>query len=178
MKKLTPLVSGMAVLGAAGAAAVIVPAVGSASSPASSTVTASPMSQKMSYGGGVYEMDPPAAAGSASPTTGGSQVTAQQAFDSFSQTGLYSYASNYSKPIVQLGVFTDSGQGSPNADGSMTPSISNRSAWFITYHNVPDSNAGPGTGPPVTVLHDIVAVVDANTGVCLEVLSGLPDPSH
>jgi hypothetical protein len=102
-------------------------------------------------------------------------VTPQAALASFEATGVYSYASSYSTPTISRARFTDEGQGTSNADGTMTLAIADRPVWMITYRNVPDSPAGPAGSTQVTVIHDVVALVDSSSGVCLEVLSGIPD---
>jgi len=65
--------------------------------------------------------------------------------------------------------------------GQLKPNIDQQPVWVIRYENVPDSPSGtggvassPGTGTAV-FLHDIVAIVNADTDIVEEVDSDVPD---
>lgn len=126
------------------------------------------------FGHGEFRFDPPVA--SQKPN-----ISAAQAYASFQSTGLYPNAARYSTPAAQFSLYTEYGAGSIQPDGSVQRPPARRPVWLITVSGVPDSPSGGGSlkkstsQTQVTVIHDIVAVVDASTGRTLDVISTAPD---
>jgi hypothetical protein len=126
------------------------------------------------YGGGQVRFDPP-------PPTFAPTITASQAYAAYTKTGLYPDAPTYSTPTIRLASYTDYGSGTANASGAIVPSNVQRRVWMITFTNVPDvasvgaSAPGQPTSSAKPVLHSIVVVVDATSGVATDLFSGIPD---
>lgn len=133
-------------------------------------------SNPTTYDAGTIRFDP--APVSYSPT-----VSAAAAYQAWATTGGYANAVQYSRPTVQLAAFTDYGQGTHTTNGQITLTHVQEPVWVITFVNVPDAASGGAVarGEPTAAvkkeLHNIVAIVDANTQTVIEVMSDLPDPS-
>jgi hypothetical protein len=128
-----------------------------------------------SYSGGFVHFGPPQ--DSYVPV-----VSAADALSAFEKTGLYSNELAGKTPTEFLASYTSyEGSEAVTASGQLMPNIDQQPAWVIRYENVPDTSSGTGglVGSPgagtVVFLHDIVAIVDADTGVVEEVNSDVPD---
>jgi hypothetical protein len=143
-------------------------------SPIVAPIASNPIASSVTYNEGQIRFDPPA-------PTYVPIVSSSDAYQAFNSLGLYPEASTLSTPSFQLAKFTNYGNGSIEPTGAINPVHSGQPVWVITFANVPDQAsgganvAGAETIPPVTVLHNIVAIVDANSGTVLDVMSELPD---
>lgn len=129
-----------------------------------------------SYGDGFIRFDPP-------PSNYSPSISAASALAAFEATGLYGgnlqgksrqeFLADYRGYEGATSVSSVSGDLQPSAQ---------MPAWVILYESVPDSVSGAGCAKssescpsaPV-VLHDIIAIVDADTGMVEQVTSDLPD---
>ncbi len=126
------------------------------------------LTHRFTYDHGMLDFQPPA--GGMRPT-----VSRDDAVAAFMATGLYSGPISGAKPQVFLAAYTNHGAGTDDAHGHLVLSTSNRPVWVVRYVNIPDSPGGSSQDGAATVLHDIIALVDARSGQVLEVDSDLPD---
>jgi len=109
------------------------------------------------------------------------RVSAGEAYQAYLAAGVYEYARRYAVPHARLASFTDFGNGTPAADGSLNLAYRDAPEWVITFHDVPDGGSGPAALPSAprpsrhVELHDVVVIVSAETGVEQMVLSDVPD---
>jgi len=101
--------------------------------------------------------------------------SSKAAYDGFTASGVYSWAPRYSPATVRFALYT--------ASGTTTNHV-RQPVWVIIFHNVPDLGShdqsmgvGPTT-PPATQLHDIVIVVDDQTGRPTDLFSTGPAEQH
>jgi hypothetical protein len=87
------------------------------------------------------------------------------ALKKFLDTGPYSEAVRRDTPTEFLASYSHYVGGSPSPE--------DEPVWVIRYVKVPDVGAGPGDDP--VELHDILVLVDSQTGQPLAVYSSVPD---
>ncbi|HET7311679.1 MAG TPA: hypothetical protein VFJ17_10180 [Mycobacteriales bacterium] len=93
----------------------------------------------------------------------------------FEATHLYADVVARQTPQTFLASMTDYSGGTLAADGTLLPPSAARIVWVIRYTGVTDAGSGPDEQE--TAIHDIVAYVDATSGVVEQVSSDLPDAS-
>ena len=97
------------------------------------------------------------------------------ALAAFEATHLYADVVARQAPQTFLASMTDYSGGTLAADGTLLPRSAASIVWVIRYTGVTDAGSGPDEQE--TAIHDIVAYVDAESGVVEQVTSDLPDAS-
>jgi hypothetical protein len=131
----------------------------------------------VTYDKGIKRFDP------ISPNSPPPPVDEKQATSAFEKTGVDAKVIQNVAVQTFLSEYTDFGQ-SATLDGKELK-YDHRLSWVIRYPNAITGDVGmgaPGTegaspSKQVAVPHDVVAIVDAESGVCLEILNDVPDPS-
>ena len=113
----------------------------------------------VTYNQGMLRFDP-------APVGARALITEDQAVKVFKR-GPYGDADRYSPAQVFLSAFTDYGGTKPGGGR-----YDHQLAWVVRHTGVPDTGSGQQA---TTELHDVVAVIDANAGTSLMVVSSMAD---
>ena len=116
------------------------------------------------------------------PASAMPKLTPQQATSLAMATNEAPSDGNYSSQTTAFCLYTDTGEGDLQKDGSVSPYHVQQPAWIVTYKDAIGVSSGGASiqgespGPPVVVHQDRVIVIDDSTGAALLSLEGTPGP--
>ena len=141
-------------------------------------------SQALTYGDGMDRFDVP-------PEGVTPRMTADSAYDAWMNGGGHRPESS-EDPETRFVLYTNFAAGQMLDSGLVAHSSTKRPAWIVRFTNVSSSASGGGhsrpvggvtrtgpTGPPTTVVSDLVGVVDDTSGQAILTMNAKPDdPPH